>query len=590
MSELTNKILKRQGNARDYLKTKRDLWDQVERVFHNQPKSEDVITDPKLSTLTLERAYRVMAQMGVGKVKPISVNDAGTSHLMNLIVEKYVTPNANAQFDLLTKFRMADIYSNIYGNFFSLIDWDVKPNGYIGPDMWLLNIRDVFPQVGAVSLEDSDYVIIRSWKPLSYFEGLSSQQGFKNVGKIVTKLKEMSGSKDTRDQDSVSQRESKDYPEVAAMKKDGYFEVLSQFERDRWVDYCVDAEAEFRDQKNPHDDGELPVVCKYSIPLLDDFMGMGDFERGIPMQNVIDKVWNLYEKAVEMSIYPPILVNKDNVAAASTFNYIPAAKWLIRGQINNVAQPLQLNPKGIDTFNNTYQVANAALLNMFGTSDTSVTSQTDAGFGKTPQALGMQQARENTRDNADRFFMEQYVTKVMKKMVNLISKKQSKDITLRLFDEDIKKLERVYPEVREIYDESTGKLSINKKKTGSILYDYELVSGSTFAVDQKAQQQNLAMLLEMFIKAQGPNGNIIQQLLAENGYNFNFGELFKRTVSNSGIQDWDKIVVEQTEGEKSEAAVDANTQKFQQMLGQLQGVNQVPPEQGMEVNAGQPSY
>jgi hypothetical protein len=48
------------------------------------------------------------------------------------------------------------MYSNIYGNMFSLIDWDVKPNGYVGPDVWMLNIRDVFPQVGAVSLEDSD--------------------------------------------------------------------------------------------------------------------------------------------------------------------------------------------------------------------------------------------------------------------------------------------------------------------------------------------------------------------------------------------------------------------------------------------------
>jgi hypothetical protein len=179
MSKLRDEILDRKEAADTYLSTKRDLWDTYEKLFHNQlsdslsSDTNSQVFDPKLSTLTLERAYRVMAQLATGKVKAISKNDVGTSTLMNLIVDKYINVNANAQFDLLTKLRMVDIYSNIYGQFFILIDWDVKKNGYVGPDMWLLNIRDVFPQVGAVSLEDSDYVIVRTWKPLSYFENLS---------------------------------------------------------------------------------------------------------------------------------------------------------------------------------------------------------------------------------------------------------------------------------------------------------------------------------------------------------------------------------------------------------------------------------
>jgi len=599
--ELKDEILGRQGKAKDYLVTKRLLWDKAERVFHNQlddaisSETKSQVFDPKLSTLTLERAYRVMAQLGVGKVKPISVNDIGTSLLMNLVVEKYVTPNANAQFDLLTKFRMADIYSNIYGNFFALVDWDIRNNGYIGPDLWLLNIRDVFPQVGAVSVDDSDYIIVRSWKPLSYFENLKKQNGFKNVGKIYKKLKDLSGGKATKDQHSTSKREEKAYPRPIASKKDGYFEVLSQFEKDRWVDFCVEADMEFRDIKNPHDNGELPIVCKYSIPLLDDFMGMGDFERGMTMQNVVNSIWNLYLDATKMSIFPPVLVNKDNIASASSFTMTPAAKWLARGNLGNVAVPLQLNPKGIETFNNTYQVANAAMLNMFGTTDTTVTAQTEAGFGKTPQALGMQQARENTRDNADRFYMEQFITKVMKKMVNLISKKQSKAITIRLFEEDIKQLERSYPDVKEDYDEKTGKLTIDKKKTGSVLYDYELVSNSTYAIDQKSQQQNLVMLMDMFMKAEGPNGNSLEQRLVEGGYNFNFGELFKRVISNSGIQDWDKIVEEKTDAEKKEEQILAQaSQQFEQAMAQMGGMNTVPSQEGMPpeqgINEGQPGY
>jgi len=286
--KIRDEILTRKHQAVDYLSSKRRLWDEYEKLFHNQLNdsissgTKSQIFDPKLSTLTLERGYRVMAQLPTGKVKSISKNDIGASKLMNLILDKYVFPNANAQFDFLTKLRMIDIYSNIYGNFFALVDWNVNGNGYVGPDIWLLNIRDVFPQVGAVSLEDSDYVIVRTWKPLSYFESLAKSKDFKNIPKIIEKLKAVSGSKDARNKSTdVSSREANQYPEATAAPQKGYFEVLSQFEKDRWVDFCVDADLEFRDIPNPHENDELPIVCKYSIPLLDDFMGMGDFEGSV---------------------------------------------------------------------------------------------------------------------------------------------------------------------------------------------------------------------------------------------------------------------------------------------------------------------
>lgn len=584
MEKLRDQILSRKKVAEDSLITKRELWTEVEKLFHNQLTSsvatstKSRVFDPKLTTLVLERGYRVMSQLPTGKVRAISTNDQATSTMMNLILDKYIIPHANAQFDFLTKLRMIDIYSNLYGNFFALVDWDIKKNGYVGPDLWLLNIRDIFPQVGAVSIEDSDYIIVRTWKPLSYFEGLSKQNGFKNVGKIITKLKDLSGSKQNRSDDEKSAREKNQYPSAIAAKEAGYFEVLTQYEGDRWVDFCVDADLEFRDIKNPHDNGELPVVCKYSIPLIDDFMGMGDFERGKSMQMVVNSIWNLYLDATKMSIFPPMIINKDNVAAMSSIKYGAAEKWLGRGQVSNVAQPVNLSPKGIETFNNTYQVANAALLNMFGTSDTTVTSQTEAGFGKTPEALRMQGARENTRDNADRFYMEQFLKKVMTKMVNLVSKKQMGPITFRLFGDDFEKIKRTNPELEENFDIKTGKLTIDKEKTGSVVYDYEIVSGSTYAVDQQSQQQNMVMLLQLLLKS--PE---LIQMISQEGYTIKMGELFKRVISNSGVQDWDKILEEKTEQEKAEAVLQDDAERLAMAIEQMQ-MQQGPGGANMNMN------
>ncbi|OFW53995.1 MAG: hypothetical protein A2163_07950 [Actinobacteria bacterium RBG_13_35_12] len=582
--DLIQEIKDRRQAAEDYLSTKRLSWDTAEKLFHNQLNdsisegTKSQVFDPKLSTLAIERGYRVMSQLATGKVRAISKNDLGASKLMNLIIDKYVVPNANAQFDLLTKLRMMDMYSNVYGNFFALIDWAVKPNGYVGPDVWLLNIRDVFPQVGAVSLEDSDYVIVRTWKPLSYFENLRKEDGFKNIDKILAQLRGKGGDKQDKDSQSTSKREEEQYPQAAAAKDKGYFEVLTQFERDRWVDYCSEANMEFRDMPNPHEDNDLPVKCKYAIPLLDDFMGMSDFERGAPMQMVVNSVWNLYLDAVKMSIYPPVMINKDNVAAESSFKWGPAEKWLGRGAVDNIARTIQLTPKGIETFNNTYQIANAALLNLFGTTDTATTAETSPEFGKTPKALQMQQMRENTRDNSDRFFMEQFVKDLMRKFANLVSKKQKSAITMRLFADDIEELRRSYPDIDNMYDEKTGKVTIGTKSTGSILYDYEIVSGSTFAQDQKTQQENISQLIQLYLGSQTPQGNLLVQQLQQEGYKLKFGELMKKLISNSGIQDWDKILEEMTPQEIADSILQTHEQQFMQAMQGGQNIAEVLPQ------------
>lgn len=588
--DLITTIKDRKQAAEDYLSKKRTVWEEYENIFTNKlydsisEKTKSQVVDNKLSTMVLDREARVMAQLATGKVKGISKNDEGAAKLMNLTLDKYILPNANAQFDFLTKLRMVDRYSNIYGNFFTLVDWDVKQNGYVGPDMWLLNIRDIFPQVGAVSLDDSDFVIVRSWKSLSHFKSLKKADGYQNLPEIIRKLEEKSDEKGGRADEEKSRRESNDYSSADTAKKAGYFEVLSMYERDRWVDFVPGADLILREQKNPHDDGELPVLNKYSIPLLDDFMAMGDVERGKSLQYTLNSLWNLYLDSVKVSLFPPVLINKDRISDESSIKWSAAAKWMMRGTLSDAVQTLNLTPQGTNTFNNTYQVVTGALLNLMGTTDTAVSKDVDPGFGKTPQALEMQAQRENARDNVDRFYMEQFVTKVYRKFVNLMGKKSSGKVQFRMFEEEIDELAKQYPEIREMYDEETGKLTVDKSAMGSITYDYEIVSGSTYAVDQKSQNNNLQSILSLVMNPQA--FQILQGALDSEGKSLNVGELFTRIISNSGIQDWDKIVVDKNKD--PEALLNKDAQVFenamQQMagMGGIAGIPSAPPDMAPE--------
>lgn len=592
MKELINTILGRYSAADTYLQNKRDAWDEYEGIFLNKVEDQvsgatsNIISDPILATMAIERSNRVMAQMPTGKFRGMSKNDEGTTKLMNMVMDKWVIPNANSQFDLLVKFRMVDQYSNIYGNFFVFCDWLVKEKGYIGPDMWLLNIRDVFPQVGAVSLEDSDFVIVRTWKNKSYFEELG--EGFKGASENWNKMKQMTGTKHEKGAYEKSKRDY-DYPDPVAANGSGQFSILSMYERDRWIDYVPATHTILRDIDNPHENGELPVVCKYSIPLLDDFMGMGDFERGKSMQYGLNGLWNLYMEAMRISIFPPTLINKDAIAAAHTMKMGPAEKWLVRGNPSNAAAPMIVSPQGFNTFQSTRQVIVGSLLNQFGTTFTDSSATTNTEMGKTPQALQMQQQRENARDSADRFYMEQFIKKVMNRFTNLISKKQPKAVTIRLFPDELQELIAQYPEMEEMYNSKTGKLSIKASTFRNCIFDYEIVSGSTYEADKADQQKNLSQLFVMLTQNMQPNPQtgemtspVIERMKQE-GRDTKISELVTRIVSSSGINNWDKILPDLTNGNPAQYQQDQMLQQqanvFQQAMMQATQqpqMNQIP--------------
>ena len=583
MEQIVESLLARYDAAENYLVNKRDLWDEYENLFHNiltgaiDDETKSRMFDPVLSTMAIERSNRVMAQMPTGKVRAMSKNDEGASKLMNLTLDKYIFPNAKSQFDFLTKMRLIDLYSNIYGNFFSFVDWVAQEDGYIGPDLWLLNIRDVFPQVGAVSLNDSDFIIIRTWKTQEFFEGIAASKEYKNVGETLKLMEKSGGDKSQRSATQKSMRESQ-YPDPIAANKSGQYSVLSMYERDRWVDYVPFSHKVIRDTDNPHENGELPVQCKYSIPLLDDFMAMGDFERGKTEQYALNSLWNLYMDAVKISIFPPTLLNKDSIADVNSIKWGAAEKWLMRGDLGNAAQVLNLTPQGTSTFNNVYQALRGSMQNQFGTTFTDISQTSDTLMGKTPQALKMQAARENARDSADRFYMEQYLKEVINKMCNLTSKKQPKALTIRLFDEEIQELVNQYPDMEQMYNEKNGMLKIGKGRFANYLFDYEIVSGSTYVTDQAEQQGNLLSVLELFVK----NPSLIQYLQQTEQKQVKLGEIITRVMANSGIQDWDKIVVDLNKNQNADQVIDQNSQIMAQAVQQMgvppEAINQIPAE------------
>jgi hypothetical protein len=173
-----------------------------------------------------------------------------------------------------------------------------------------------------------------------------------------------------------------------------------------------------------------------------------------------------------------------------------------------------------------------------------------------------------------------------------MSKSKGKSVAIRMFEDEIKELTSQYPEMEELYDEKEGKLIINKGKMGSMLYDYEIISGSTYKIDEESQNQNLIQLFQILTKdmQMGPQGitsPIIEALRAE-GKKTNLGELITRLFANSGLQDFDKIITEEGEEEKNENILNEHKAQLQNTINQIMGMgnqmnpNEIPAQPNMQ--------
>jgi len=521
----------------------RDIWEEHEKIFFNREKgqlSEEAaksnVNDGHLSTAIIQRTQRILAQEPTGRTQALDSTDQGKAHLMDAILRKYIIPNANAQYDHLTKLKLWVIYSQIYGSMPLLVDYVVKDD-YVGPDCWIIPIRQYYPQPGVKQPQDMDYCFVDSFVTVEWLKG-RNRDYWQNIDDLLEKIDEEDGKK-------RSEYEYQSYAEKEWGSSDhggtGRFAqvlIRTKYERDRWVTYAPDYQdvGPLRDIDNPHQNGRLPIVVKETIPLLDRSVGLGDIERGKPVQKAINSLTNLYMDAIKYSIFPPMIINRQGVVPSS-IQWKPMAKWF--ETIPNSIRQLQLSPAGINSFNNAAGHLIANLNNMLGTSDLSVQKDVDPSMGKTPQAVKYQVAKESAADMWERQSLEAALEDLYDRYIDLMAIRQEKPIELSLFEGEIEEIASLYPDVVEMFEDGTGgKLTI-KPEAIEGRYRFFIDSGSTIAKDEAMQNQALTGILQVVM------GNpAVIQAIREKGKDLDMGELLKHWLLTSGVVGADKMITD----------------------------------------------
>jgi len=245
-------------------------WDSYEamlisQVYDSVSKSvkNSSITDGYATTLAKERADRVVAKLPEGVTESAGKADRGKAAFMDILRQKWVYPNANAQHPLLEKFNMWQFYSSVYGYMPMFYDWNVATSGYVGPDCWLWNPRNLVPQQGRTSIADMDYVTAITWASKKQLEGWkeNAKEGDgwdEEALDLLIELADNAMSDEDNDEDTLVARDRSPRSVRKGIKLCTRYEAG---EDGYWVTFAPDhSYVQIRNIKNPHKSiGLLPI-------------------------------------------------------------------------------------------------------------------------------------------------------------------------------------------------------------------------------------------------------------------------------------------------------------------------------------------
>jgi hypothetical protein len=467
------------------------------------------ITDSFASTLTRDRADRIAFKLPDGETESAGKADMGKAAFMDILRQKWIYPNANAQRPFKEKINLWQLYSGVYGYMPMFYDWNTSSTGYVGPDCWLWNPRNLVPQQGKVSIEDMDYVTALTWVSKKRLENILEQAKEEDgwdteaLGELISIVDGAGVSGNDNEKDTQTERSR-----IPQGTKKGIC-LATRYESGedgRWCTFAPDhGYMKLRDLPNPHKNGRIPFVIKYSQPLFDSFYGMGDFQRAKPLQFARDGLTNFYFASLKRNLAPGIIANANGVVKHTLD--VTRANPVLLETIPNSIRPFPTNTAGLSTYQGAMSNLTGSLLSQYGTQNASMpgAETLNPEQGKTPAAIKMFSAKEDTRDGAEQRHLEVALEQLIDGFFSLVVNIGTEDIPVSLFAKDIEEIAKAgLEDVLGIFTQkftpdqtlTAGDLRIDPRQLRGIEYRFNINPGSTAKISKAEQLEELERYLK----------------------------------------------------------------------------------------------
>lgn len=484
------------------------VYDSVSKTVDNSK-----ITDSYATTLAKERADRVIAKLPDGETVSAGKSDIGKATFMDILRQKWIYPNANAQRPFLEKLNLWQLYSSVYGYMPMFYDWTTSNTGYVGPDCWLWNPRNLVPQQGKVSVEDSDYITALTWVGRKQLQKIldneQEEDGWDRAAlKELLEKNEKTSGNDTQ-QDTFVQRDR-----IPQGSKKGIC-LATRYEAGLDGEWCTfapdDGFIEVRKLKNPHKNGRIPFVIKYSQPLFDSFYGLGDFQRAKPLQFARDGLTNFYFANLKRNLAPGIIVNANGVIKHTLD--VTKPNPVLMETIKDSIRPMPTNTAGLATYQGAQSNLTGSLLSLYGTQNASIpgSESLNPSQGKTPAAINLYGDKEATRDGAERRHLEAAIEQLTDGFFSLVANIGTEDIPVSLFSKDIEEIVKsgltdviglFSGKFRPDGTNTAGDLTIKPGSLKGVEYRFNIQTDSTMKINKNEQLSELERIMTAIGKFQ----------------------------------------------------------------------------------------
>lgn len=501
------------------------------------------LTDNMTATIYLERAARVAGQLPEGETKAFGKKDYGKGQFLDILRTNWIYPNANSQFDFLTKMFLWQYGSSEYNVIPMHYDINVnEATGYIGPDCWIWQPRNFLPQSGETSISDMDHVHGLAYKFASYFQDILDDDeddtwDKEAINSVIEQIKNKTTDGDTKRR-SLTYRER-----MAQQTRQVLLATRYEAGKDgRWITFLPEFGCKvIRNIKNPHKNSRIPFVLKRCIPKMDSYYGNGDFQRSMPMQFANDGLDNFYFQGIKINLFSPKAVNMQTAVPHTIVNE-PGKIWEFNGtpDVKDVPQ----SNAGLSTYQAAKGMSKGAIQSIAGTTDTrsNAESASDPGFGKTPEAIKKISEREGTRDGFDRGMLERAMQELIDGFYSILPT-ITDDIPVDMFRKEIEDIiESGADDLADMFKhfEDQGHATYRMSESGNqmrlkikpaafkdITARFELKPNSTA---KQTQQQQLESMQDQLI-FMGKLPNAFEQYKEATGkvpdWEFIFGEMGK---------------------------------------------------------------
>lgn len=394
-------------------------WDRKLELFYSYidetswPYSSQVFV-PQTFTTLFEKTARLNGGRPSGRLIPREGGDYMSARIMNEVL--------NYQWDdvvrvdkepMVAKWARMDLNARIYGGSFALCKWRYETNKsgvkFDGPAMRVLANKDCIynPAYSTVKnwFQYRDYVTISELENVN--DVSSSKPRYKNLKLLRDILQKTRGGGDKREVNYVMKGRNilglSDYMGTDEDPQFRIIEIVTEYRDDRVVVFCPKHGVVIRDEPNPYEHGQIPIVLLKYISVDDDIYGLSEIEPIEKIQKAINSLTSQYIDAINMDLYRVLQVSATGVQM-HTLEYGPGKKWIMNRPGQDVI-PLETSVAATSEFVDTYSVLTSMLKEAVGETSAAFSSLQPGSSNKTATEINSLEQTKSVRDNFNQIFL-----------------------------------------------------------------------------------------------------------------------------------------------------------------------------------------